>query len=183
MTGPFTKPTLAIDMDHVMADTGAYLCDWLNARYKTDYSGESFGTLRKCLPSDQKQAMMDAVHQGDIMRDLPVMEGCAEVLDALRPHYDVVIATAAMEYPGTMHPKLDWLEAHFPWIEPDSIVFCGHKQVLGTDYLLDDSPKHFPGYSGTPVLYTAPHNADVTEYDRVDDWAAVRRYFESRIEP
>ena len=180
MSGPFTKPTLAVDMDHVMADTGAYLCAWVNERFGTDHAGETFGTLRSLLSGEARQAMMDHVHDGRLMRDLPLMEGCKDVMEGLRDRYEIIICTAAMEYPGTMAPKLDWLDAHFPWIGADRTVFCGHKQVMGTDYLLDDSPKHFPGFAGTPVLYTAKHNSDVTGYDRVDDWSAVKSYFTDR---
>ena len=177
MPSPYTRPTLAVDMDHVMADTGAYLCDWVNARFGTDHAGESFGTLREVLPDAQRVAMVEHVTEGTLMRDLPVMESCQNALEALRDRLHVIVCTAAMEYPNTMHPKLDWLAEHFPWIETQDIVFCGHKQVMGTDYLIDDSPKHFPGFAGTPLLYTAPHNVDVGGYTRVDDWDAVLAYF------
>jgi 5'(3')-deoxyribonucleotidase len=177
MSNPVKQPSIAIDMDHVMADTGAYLCQWLNERFGLDLSDESFKTLRDTLEGEPRQAMMDHVADGELMRHLPLMEGCQDVIGRLSKRHGVVICTAAMEYPKTIAPKIDWLNEHFPDLDPKCFVFCGYKQVMGTDYLIDDSPKHFPGFSGTPVLYDAPHNRDVTEYDRVASWSEIAEYF------
>lgn len=174
------RPMIAIDMDHVMADTGAYLCNWLNAHHGTDFSDESFATLRQKTDGDVKQAMMDHVAEGELMRDLPLFPGCVETVRELNERFAVVICTAAMEYPNTMAPKLDWLEKHFPFLDTHLFVFCGYKQVMGTDYLIDDSPKHFPGFKGTPLLYTAPHNLAETRYERVSNWSEIADYFATR---
>ena len=171
------RPVIAIDMDHVMADTGAYLTDWVNDQFGKRFESESFGTLRSLLSGTERAALMDLVTEGSVLGELPVMDGAVEVIRALGERYTVVVATAAMEYPNTIPHKLRWLDAHFPFLDPQHFVFCGRKQVLSCDYLLDDSPKHFDGLPGQGVLYTAPHNHDVRGYDRVSDWDAVRRYF------
>ncbi|WP_298912481.1 hypothetical protein [uncultured Algimonas sp.] len=170
-----SRPKVAIDMDHVMADTGAYLCDWLNDRYGLELADESFKTLRDQLDGEPRRAMMDLVANGELMRELPLMAGCRDVVERLHERYAVVICTAAMEYPDTIPPKIAWLHEHFPFLDPKLFVFCGYKQVMGTDWLIDDSVKHFDGFKGKPLLYTAPHNRDETGYDRVDDWAEVAK--------
>ncbi|GLQ20346.1 hypothetical protein ACFFUB_02620 [Algimonas porphyrae] len=175
-----SRPMIAVDMDHVMADTGSYLCDWLNERYDTSHDNESFVSLLSCLPDDQKQAMVAHVAEGSLMRDLPLMEGCREVLEDLNERFAITICTAAMEFPNTIAPKIDWLDRHFPFLERQLFIFCGYKQVLGTHYLVDDSPKHFNGFQGIPLLYDAPHNQAVSEYRRVTDWNDIQRYFASR---
>lgn len=171
------RPTIAVDMDHVMADTGAHMCDWVNAKYGAAYVGESFPTLLRCLPSEQSRAMDDYVADGAMMRDLPLMPGCVDVLRALSDRFAIVVCTAAMEYPNTIMPKIDWLTEHFPFLDPQLFVFCGYKQVMGTDYLIDDSPKHFHGFQGKPLLYSAIHNHDVDDWTRVGDWADIAAYF------
>lgn len=172
-----SRPTIAVDMDHVMADTGAYMCDWVNARYGTTYTGESFPSLLEILEGERRRAMVDYVADGAMMRDLPLMAGCVDVLRALNERYAVVICTAAMEFPNTIAPKIDWLDTHFPFLDPQLFVFCGYKQIMGTDYLIDDSPKHFDGFKGTPLLYSAVHNRDVDDWTRVGDWTEIAAYF------
>ncbi|MGB6228900.1 MAG: hypothetical protein WBF53_02085 [Litorimonas sp.] len=176
-TDLLSRPKIAIDMDHVMADTGGYLCDWLNTHHGTDVSDESFVTLRRKTSGAVKQAMLDHVTDGTLMRDLPLMPGCVDAVRELNERFAVVICTAAMEYPNTMAPKLDWLSEHFPFLDSQLFVFCGYKQVMGTDYLIDDSPKHFDGFAGTPLLFDAPHNRDESGYHRVHDWEDVVHYF------
>lgn len=168
---------IAVDMDHVMADTGAYLCQWLNDRYGSDYVDEDFVTLLDKLEGEPHQSMVDLVTDGALMRDLPVMPDCVEVLRELNERFAVVICTASMEFPGTIHPKIDWLERHFPFLDPQLFVFCGYKQILGTDYLIDDSPKHFKGLTGHPILYSAPHNRGETDYTRVSNWSEIAQFF------
>lgn len=173
-----TRPRLAIDMDHVMADTGAALVEWLGAEFGLTFDQpESFGTLPHKLDEPYRQAMIDRVADGRMFRDLPIFPDCQAVMEALNQRYAVLIVTAAMEYPEGIPDKIAWLEEHFPFLDPLQFVFCGPKQMIAADFLLDDSAKHFPGFLGTPVLYSAPHNMDVTAYDRVDNWSEVADYF------
>lgn len=174
-----SRPSIAVDMDHVMADTGGYLCDWLNDRYGTDYSDEDFITLLDILEGDRRQTLIDHVTDGALMRDLPLMPDCASVLRELSERFAIVVCTASMEYPKTIHPKIDWLEQHFPFLESQLFVFCGYKQIMGTDYLIDDSPKHFKGFGGQPLLYTAPHNLHERAFSRVSSWVEIGDYFAS----
>lgn len=179
MQAVYDRPKIAVDMDHVMADTGLYLCDWANQRFGTQYAGESFVSLLNLLPDQERQHTIDHVTEGALMRDLPLMEGCVEVLRDLNEHYAIVVCTAAMEFPNTIMPKIAWLNEHFPFLDPHLFVFCGYKQVMGTDYLIDDSPKHFPSFKGTPLLYSAAHNLEDTEYERVASWSEIADYFDN----
>ena len=45
---------------------------------------------------------------------------------------------------------------HFPFIPEKNIVFCGDKRVVDADYLIDDEAKHFAGFRGTGILFSAP---------------------------
>lgn len=173
-----TRPRIAIDMDHVMADTGAALTDWLGQTHELTFdTAHSFGTLRQSLAEPYRQLMIDYVAHGAMFRGLPVFAGCREVVEALNDRYAVLICTAAMEYPNGIAAKIEWLREEFPFLDPLQFVFCGPKQMMAVDYLIDDSPKHFPGFQGTPILYTAPHNRAETRYHRVDNWSDIARYF------
>ena len=176
----YDRPKIAVDMDHVMADTGLYLCDWVNSRFGTQYQGESFVSLLNHLPDAERLQLVEHVDDGTLMRDLPLIDGCVDVLRDLNERFAIVICTAAMEFPNTIMPKIAWLDEHFPFLDPHLFVFCGYKQVMGTEYLIDDSPKHFSSFKGTPLLYTAAHNLEETQYDRVSNWSEIADYFEGR---
>jgi len=82
-----------------------------------------------------------------------------------------------MEFPTSFTEKYEWIKTHFQNFPDSHIVFCGDKSVIATDFLIDDSPRHFARFSGQGYLYTAPHNLNENRYPRLNDWAAVRRQF------
>jgi 5'(3')-deoxyribonucleotidase len=56
-------------------------------------------------------------------------------------------------------------------------VFCGDKSVIDADYLIDDRARHFAHFKGRALLFSAPHNAGETRYQRVSSWKDVRAVF------
>lgn len=103
-----------------------------------------------------------------------MIPGSREAICARAERHEVFIATAAMEVPTSFAAKYAWLRENLPFIPPSHIVFCGAKGVLDTDYLIDDTPRHFSSYRGTPILFSAPHNRDETRYLRANGWDDVR---------
>ena len=67
------------------------------------------------------------------------MPHAQEVVKKLTEQYDVYIATAAMDVPTSFHDKYEWLLEFFPFLDPQQFVFCGRKNVVKTDYLIDDN--------------------------------------------
>jgi len=98
-------------------------------------------------------------------------------MQRLQKNYEVYIATAAMEVPTSFEQKYRWLGKHFPFIPPSHIVFCGDKSILLADYLIDDNPRQLKLFKGEGILYSSPHNVDVTGYKRVKDWLDVEKLF------
>jgi 5'(3')-deoxyribonucleotidase len=108
---------------------------------------------------------------------LDVMPESQRVLERLQAHYDVFIATAAMEVPSSFNAKFRWLAEHFPFIPSSHIVFCGDKGILRGDYLIDDNPRQLHRFGGEGILFTAPANVNVTGFRRVNDWLDVEQMF------
>ena len=182
-TAPDSRPLrIAIDMDEVMADA---LSEHVR-RYNTAYGAsltiaELHGRhLEECIPATRRaatEAMLDA----SFFDGLPVMADAEEVVRDLAARHDVFIVSAAMDVPCSFDAKYRWLRRHFPFIPPSNIVFCGDKHVIDADYLIDDRARHFRRFKGKPLLFSAPHNATETRYDRVSSWQDVREHF-ARIE-
>ena len=103
------------------------------------------------------------------------------IIRELADRHDVFIVTAAMDVPISFDAKFRWLRQHFPFIPPAQIVFCGDKGIIDADYLIDDRARHFEGFKGSPLLFSAPHNAGISRYPRVDSWKDVRDVF-ARLE-
>ncbi len=170
---------IAIDMDEVLADTLAehiarYNRDHGEAITKADLEGK---WLWDIVSIDRHDRLEGYLRSEDFFEDLPVMPDSQRVLRAMAERYESYIATSAMEFPNSFGPKYRWLRRHFPFLDPRHFVFCGDKSILRADYLIDDQPRHFPTFKGKGVLFTAPHNMNVTGCTRVDNWEQVERLF------
>lgn len=80
------------------------------------------------------------------------MPHAQEVVKKLTEQYDVYIATAAMDVPTSFHDKYEWLLEFFPFLDPQQFVFCGRKNVVKTDYLIDDNPRQLQIFEGEPII-------------------------------
>jgi len=171
------RPRIALDMDGVMADTLKKYLQAYNQAFGehltlADIEGHE---LEDAVPPARAAAARALLLAPGFFRDVEVMPGCQEVVRELSQRYEVFVASAAMDVPTSFDDKFAWLREHFPFIPPSHIVFCGDKSVLDVDYLIDDAPRHFPSFRGTPVLFSAPLNAGETRYLRVSGWGDVRR--------
>ncbi|MFT4113086.1 5' nucleotidase, NT5C type [Silvibacterium sp.] len=170
---------ICIDMDEVLADTLAehiarYNRDHQEAITKGDLRGK---WLWDIVSSDRHERLDGYLRSEDFFEDLPVIEDSQRVVRELLKDYEVFIATAAMEFPNSFGPKYRWLRRHFPLLNPRNFVFCGDKSILNADYLIDDQPLHFRRFPGEGILYSAPHNLNVSGFRRVDNWAQVAALF------
>ena len=82
-----------------------------------------------------------------------------------------------MEFDLCFTDKFNWLKQHLPFIPWTHIVFCGDKSIIGTEYLIDDAERNLKTFTGTPLVFTAPHNAHLQEYTRFNNWQDVADYF------
>ena len=171
---------IAIDMDEVIVDTLSAQLAWLAKHDNTQapsrdaLRGRPFYAL---ATEAAHQALEERMTAGDFFGDLPPMPGALEVFGRLAAKHEVFIASAAMDYPKSCAPKIDWLHRHLPSFDHQRLVLCGDKRIVHADFLIDDSPRHFAAFTGTGLLFSAPHNALEARYERLDDWHAVAKKF------
>lgn len=168
---------IAIDMDEVLADTLTAQLVWLRERFglaltRSDLHGKR---LDQVLPARELEAHHAVLHEGGFFAELPVMAGAAEVVRALAGRYELFVASAATEFPGSFRPKFDWLTRHFPVVPASHVVFCGDKGILDADYLIDDNPEQLRRFRGQGLLFDAPHNAHEARFPRLASWEDVAR--------
>jgi len=174
---PLITQRVAIDMDDVMADATQQYLDYYNAEFNQKLSKSSLLAGQKAydiIPSQHRERMRNYVYRIGFFSHLKPLAHSQEVIAKLNQHYEVFIATAAMEVPNSFQEKYAWLSHHFPFLDPMRFVFCGHKYMLDVDYLIDDNPKHFTHFKGQGLLFSASHNLLEDSYVRVNDWLAVQ---------
>jgi 5'(3')-deoxyribonucleotidase len=171
---PRVRLRIAIDMDEVIVDALAEHLRRYNAAFGArltpgDLRGRS---LERHVPPEHAAATI-AMLDESFFETLHPIESAVEAVRALSEDHEIFIATAAMEVPVSFAAKYRWLRAHMPFVPPSHIVFCGDKAVIDADVLIDDSPRHFRRFKGRGLLFSAPHNAHETRYERVDNWEQV----------
>jgi 5'-nucleotidase len=166
---------IAVDMDEVIADAFPKHLRQYNQRVGANLTPElvtqhGMGAL---IPVELRDEFDAVAHTEGFFADLEVMPGSREALLELSRNHDIFITSAAMEVPGSFADKFQWLETHFPFIPPSRIVFCGDKNIINADILIDDRSRHFKGFRGKGILFTAPHNATEAAPLRAHTWNDV----------
>ena len=137
-----SRKKIAIDMDEVLADTLGAIIDGVNERANLGITVESLnGQKLKHVIPEHDGLVTEILREPGFFRHLKVMPNAQEVVEKLNEHYDVYIATAAMDVPTSFHDKYEWLLEHFPFLDPQHFVFCGRKNIINADYLIDDNPR------------------------------------------
>ena len=166
---------IAIDMDDVLADTTVKIIHTINSLLDKNYSYEELMSAQLARERFREDYLANNsfLWQPGFFLDVPVKAKAIEIVEKLSEKYEIFIVSAATEFPESLKEKLIWMKQHFPFISWTHIVFCGHKYMIQADYLIDDHEKNLKTFIGTPLLFTAPHNLHIHEYQRVDTWDAV----------
>jgi len=170
---------LTLDMDDVLADTHEKLADIVLTEFDTTLNKEDFKVkpLRELLHPKQITRLRRIMNEPGFFAEIPVKKDAREVVYKLSGFYEIFIATAAMEFPNSFKDKFDWLHKHFDFIPWSNIVFCGHKSIIHSDYLIDDTVRNLDAFKGEGILFTATHNLHDKTYRRVSDWKEVAELF------
>lgn len=168
---------IAVDMDEVIADSFSKHLSLYNQQVGANLTREvvSKKGLGAVIPHDRRDQFAAIPHGEGFFNDLDVIEGSQEALLELSRHHDIFIASAAMDVPTSFDAKYKWLQKHFAFIPATRIVFCGDKNIVDADILVDDRSRHFADFRGTGILFTAPHNAGESAELRANNWNDVLR--------
>lgn len=166
-----TKKVL-VDMDGVLADVYAHL-----VAYEYQESGiiihrtETDGLLEEAaFPSFWK-----IIRSKDFFRTVPLIGDSQEGLNYLNEKYNVLIVSSATEFPNSLAEKQAWLTEHFPFISWKQMIFCGCKDSIHGDIMIDDHLKNLKTFNGRRILFSQPQNAlvDDASLERVNNWKEI----------
>ena len=143
------RKSIAIDMDQVITNMYRKMAVTYNELFGANYTEDEFlRAPQDSMTREQLKLLFEKLNEPDYYRDMDLMDPDAvEVIRELNERFDIYIATAAMEIPGSFNAKYDWLREHFPFLNTQNFVFCGTKAVIHTDYLIDDSLNQLEAFS------------------------------------
>jgi len=166
---------VAVDMDEVIADALTRHLNLYNRATGENCTPELIRQvgLEAAIPPKYRAVFERLPHEDGFFENLGVIANSQRALQILSSEFEVFITSAAMEVPRSFDAKFRWLREHFPFIPTSNIVFCGDKEIIDADYLIDDRSRHFARFRGTGILFTAPHNAREDARLRADNWEEV----------
>jgi 5'-nucleotidase len=165
---------ISVDMDGVLAN--------VYSQFMMQYEAES--GMEKALIEITGKPEYEAfpnvlkyVNSQGFFRNAPVIKDSQRILERLNDHYKIFVVSAAMEFPNSLIEKKIWLNEHFPFIRWQQMVFCGSKEIIKTDIMIDDHFKNLDPFTGDTILFTQPHNelANPGRHKRVDSWKEIER--------
>ena len=156
-------------MDGVLADVYSQFIKMYAAETGKIYTIEEVSGMPESAAFPN---VLTYVNSPGFFRNAPLMHNCQNVLHKLNSHYNLFIVSAAMEFPNSLMEKQSWLNEHFPFISWKQMVFCGSKEIIKADIMIDDHFKNLNYFTGETILFTQPHNkfADAGKHKRVDTW-------------
>lgn len=165
---------ILVDMDGVIAD--------VYSRFLQKHE-EEFGIrlvisdISGLLEEDAFPNLPDWVNSPGFFRTIPVMPDSQETLKRLNGKYDLVIVSMATEFPNSLTDKQFWLHKNYPFISWRQLVFCGSKNLLNADIMIDDHPKNLDNFPGETIIFTQPHNMKLSglRHRRVDSWKEIEK--------
>jgi len=166
---------IAVDMDGVLSDTVEQFTNWEEKETgKRKSMEEIIGKPEfQAFPNSRKY-----VFTPGFFRTAPVIKDSQEILKRLHEKFEVFIVSAATEFPQSLTEKQAWLTEFFPFIGWQRIVFCGSKEIVQADIMIDDHFKNLDFFKGQiSLLFTQPHNAhaDNGRHKRVNNWQEIAK--------
>lgn len=166
------RKRLIVDMDGVLADVYQQFFKYEKEQFQLIINTED------CIGKPEDQVfphLNEYIHNDSFFLDAPLMEGCKAVLEKLNKQYDLYIVSAAMEFPNSLSQKHTWLQKHFPFIKWQQIVFCGSKELIKGDIMIDDHFKNLDYFDGKTYLFAQPHSIkkDTGRHERVNSWSEI----------
>ena len=161
-----------VDMDGVLADIYPHMVEY---EYKESGIKVDVQSLTGRLEEEAFPSFKQFIQGKQFFRTAPVVKDSVEGLKYLNGKYDVMIVSSATEFPDSLIEKYDWLGEHFPFISWRQMIFCGSKQGIRGDIMIDDHIKNLNVFEGQKILFTQPHNLQVNDekLERVYSWKEI----------
>lgn len=165
---------ILVDMDGVIADVYSMFFTLHEKETGQRLKAEDVAGIRE---ADAFAGQLRWVNTPGFFRSVPVMNDSVRVLEKLNRSYEVIIISMATEFPVCLNDKRLWLDDYFPFITWRQMVFCGNKNLINADIMIDDHFKNLDEFTGKTILFSQPHNITTTRtrHRRVNTWIEIEK--------
>ncbi len=165
---------ILVDMDGVLADVYNRFFDLHEKEFGVRLSIQDIIGLKE---AEAFPNQLNWVNSLGFFRTLPAMNGSQQGLRKLNEHFEVIIVSMATEFPQSLTDKQLWLMDNYPFISWKQLVFCGCKEIIRADIMIDDHLKNLDNFTGETYIFTQPHNLNVVDsrHRRVDSWPEIEK--------
>lgn len=152
------KPTIAVDIDDVIAAHAPAFIKWTNEKYGTNLTVDDYhdhwGEVWQVDYEEREKRALE-YHQTDYIGTYGVVDGASEALANLKDRFKLVILTTRRKSIDKL--TRDWIQKYYPDTF-DEVVFAGFfdaptqdsvhmtkgemAKSIGAEYLIDDQLKH-----------------------------------------
>ncbi|MFC4871714.1 5' nucleotidase, NT5C type [Negadavirga shengliensis] len=166
---------IAVDMDGVLADV---YHQFIQMHFEESGVLLQEKDLEGLTEYEAFPHILKHVHTPGFFRTAPLISDSQEILEKLNHKYEVFIVSAATEFPLSLAEKQAWLNEHFPFIDWKHMVFCGSKEIIKADIMIDDHFKNLDFFEGQTFLFTQPHNTHKVngKHKRVHSWKDIEHF-------
>ncbi|HKK43640.1 MAG TPA: hypothetical protein VJ963_14580 [Bacteroidales bacterium] len=163
---------ILVDMDGVLADVYKRFFELHEKKTGSKRRPDSIIGLKE---AEAFPELNKWVKTPGFFRSMPVMKDSREILEKISKKYEVVITSMATEFPVSLTDKQLWLIDNYPYISWQQVVFCGRKELIKADIMIDDHFKNLDKFEGETILFTQPHNMDTltNRHRRVGSWSDI----------
>lgn len=180
--------TIMVDMDDVITigNFNKFLEEFLGQKIDTDNN-----KYRQEAIKGRENEFRLIYQYRNLYANVPLLDGCYEVLRKLNEKYDVYIVTAyiwgqdIINAEENLKNKFIYLKENLPFISSQKYIFTQDKKILDFDIKIDDRINNLEG-AKIKLLFTAWHNKNISSKEleskgiiRVDSWYDIEKVLEN----
>lgn len=178
--------TFLVDADDVMEN---FLESWIyliNREFGTAASVNDIKAwdICKAFPTLTKEQVFSVLQNEEIWHRVTPIPGSIEVLRKWQLSGHSIYVVTATDY-RNCKAKFDRILELFPFLDKEHLIIAHSKGMVKGDIRIDDGVHNLIGYDGLKILFTAPHNTDISAEDigvyRANTWREVDKIVNNYI--
>ena len=179
------QKVILIDIDDTIEDLLPAWCAALNKKYNTSVSPSDITEwdMQKFFPTLSWEQIYSPFHNEDFWKAVkPKKDAPVYIRQLIARGYKIYLCTST-DY-RNIKPKFEHVIApYFPYIKWEDIIVAYNKQMIKTDYMIDDGVHNLEGGDFRKILMTAPHNknydAEANGMYRAENWSEIYEIIKS----